>query len=261
MRKRESLSDKLSRAVEIFVPYISVDCLVLGFDSGKIKALLCKLKEGKEWILIGGFVKRVERPDDSVYRIIKEKTGLDKVGYLKQFHFFNKECNPGDDENIMTLNRLDVEITPQNMANLQRFVGLSYYFLVKYPDVVVSCQDFETMEWFDINDLPAMHTNHINLLKKAILDIRKQIGFIPFGYELLPEKFTMPELRGIYEAILGRELDRRNFQRKMLSIGYIKPLDETRKIGAHKSPNVYTFVKEKYKEAEEEGLQIMSNNL
>lgn len=91
--------------------------------------------------------------------------------------------------------------------------------------------------------------------------IRQQIGFLPLGYGLLPEKFTMPELRTIYETILERELDRRNFQRKMLSIGYIKPLNETRKIGAHKSPNLYTFEKDKYDEAARLGLQIMSNNL
>lgn len=71
----------------------------------------------------------------------------------------------------------------------------------------------------------------------------------------------MPELRSIYEAILGRELDRRNFQRKMLSIGFIKALNETRKVGAHKSPNLYSFDKKKYEEAERLGIQLMSNNL
>lgn len=261
MRKRKPLSDKLSLAVETFVPYISVDCIVLGFDSGKIKALLCKLKAGSEWMLTGGFIKREEEPDDAIYRVIKEKTGLERAGCLKKFHFLNKRCNIGDDENIMMLKRLDVDITPENMANVQRLVSLGYYFLVKYPDVTISCQEFEDAAWFDINNLPEMHANHRKLIDIATVSIRKQIGFVPFGYELLPGKFTMPELRGVYESILGRELDRRNFQRKMLSIGYIKPLDEIRKIGAHKSPNVYTFIEEKYKKAEEEGLQIMSNNL
>lgn len=261
MRKKEPLSDRLSQAVEIFLPYISVDCMILGFDSGKIKTLLCKLKEGSEWMLVGGFVRREEDPDSAAYRIIKEKTGVDKTGSLKQFHFFNKKSDKGDDENIMMLRRLDVEIIPENMENIQRSVGLGYYFLVKYPDVTISHDEFEDVDWFDINDLPQMHVNHQKLIDIAIVNIRRQIGFTPFGYELLPEKFTMPELRGIYEAILSRELDRRNFQRKMLSIGYIQPLDETRKIGAHKSPNVYVFIKEKYRKAEEEGIQIMSNNL
>lgn len=261
MERKAPLTDSLNRAIEIFVPYISVDCIILGFDAGCLKVLLCKRKESEKWLLTGGFVRRDEGPDDSAYRISKSKTGIAKEGYLKQFYFFNKKCNIGDDENLMMLKRLNVEEIPENMANLGRFVSLGYYLLLKFQDVKISAEEYEDLEWFDINALPELYETHGMLIDLAIVEIRKQVGFVPFGYELLPDKFTMPELRSIYEAILGRELDRRNFQRKMLSIGYIQSLNKVRKDGAHKSPHLYTFVEEKYREAVVKGVQLMSNNL
>lgn len=249
MNKKEPLSEELGRAVEMFFPYISVDCIILGFDSGCIKVLLCRLKSNEEWLLTGGFVKREEGPDDSAFRILQEKTGLKGEGFLKQFHFFNKQCDLGDDENIMMLNRLNVEAEPVNMKHLNRFVGLAYYILVKYQDVSLVSADYEDVAWFDINNLPPVIGRHRELLDKVMSDIRREIGFTPFGYELLPDKFTMPELRSVYEAILGRALDRRNFQRKLLATGYIEALDEVRKIGAHKSPNLYAFIRDKYEKA------------
>lgn len=261
MERKVPLSESLNRAVENFIPYISVDCIILGFDSGCIKALLCKHKKSNKWLITGGFVRRDEGPDDAAYRILKDKTGISREGYLKQFYFFNKKCNIGDDENTMMLKRLGVDVVPENMKKLDRFVSLGYYFLVKYPYVNVHAEEYEDVEWFDINALPELYETHGMLIEEAIASIRKQVGFTPFGYELLPAQFTMPELRAIYEAILGRELDRRNFQRKMLSIGYIKALNEVRKEGAYKSPYLYTFIEEKYREAEVRGIQIMSNNL
>ncbi|WP_108822998.1 NUDIX domain-containing protein [Dysgonomonas sp. Marseille-P4361] len=261
MERKAPFTESMNRAVETFVPYISVDCIIMGFDAGCIKILLCKRKESDKWLLTGGFIRRDEGPDDSAYRILESKTGIGRDGFLKQFYFFNKKCNAGDDENLMMLKRLDVEEIPENMVNLGRFVSLSYYLLVKYQDVEIAAEEYEELEWFDINALPELYGTHGMLINLAVSEIRKQVGFIPFGYELLPDKFTMPELRSIYEAILGRELDRRNFQRKMLSIGYIQPLNEVRKEGAHKSPHLYTFVKEKYRAAKIKDVQLMSNNL
>lgn len=91
-----------------------------------------------------------------------------------------------------------------------------------------------------------MYGDHENIIKKAIETLRRQIGYVPIGYELLPEKFTLPELRTIYEAIVGHEIDRRNFQRKMLSIGLVYKLNESRKGRPCKAPILYSFAKEKY---------------
>lgn len=249
MKKEKSPIETIERDRDIFIPNISVECAILGFHSGYLKVLLCKLKASNKWMLPGGFIAKDETPDDTANRILCSKTGLKDI-YLRQFYFFGKKGQSSSyREN-------------GNKSYISSNISLAYYALVKYSEVKVFANDeYEEAVWFNIGDIPEMYTDHKFIFDTAISTLRKQIGFIPIGYELLPEKFTMPELRGIYESILERELDRRNFQRKMLSIGFITALNETRKVGAHKSPNLYSFDKEKYKEAENMGIQIMSNNL
>jgi hypothetical protein len=257
-KEKSTIDNTITHNKEIFIPNISVDCIILAFHGGSLKTLLCKFKVSDRWMLPGGFVTENEDPDEAVLRVLKEKTELDNV-YYKQFYFFGKKGRIKPDENEEMLKRFYV--APDNgRQSPNRFISLGYYSLIKYDDAHVVAHEYEDVEWFDINEIPALYADHSEILNTAILTIRKQIGFVPVGYELLPEKFTMPELRTIYEAILGRELDRRNFQRKMLSIGYIQPLNETRKAGAHKSPNLYSFIKDKYEDAEKNGIQIMSNN-
>ncbi|MDU1889697.1 MAG: NUDIX domain-containing protein [Dysgonomonas sp.] len=257
--EEKSPFETLDQGLDLFIPNISVDCIVLGYHSGCIKVLLCKFKVSDKWMLPGGFVAKNEDPDESAYRVLEGRTGLKNV-YLKQFYFFGKKSRIKLEEHTKMLRHFNVD--PQRGKwYLDRFISLGYYALVKYDEVELFAREYEDVDWFDINDIPELYADHREIVDTAIMTIRKQIGFIPIGYELLPEKFTMPELRSIYEALLGRKLDRRNFQRKMLSIGFIQPLNEKRKAGAHKSPNLYSFIKGKYDEAEKYGIQIMSNNL
>lgn len=257
--EEKSPFETLDQGLDLFIPNVSVDCIVLGFHLGCIKILLSKFKVSDKWMLPGGFVAKNEDPDESARRVLEGRTGL-KNTYLKQFYFFGKKSRISMEEHSEMLKLFNVD--PQRGKwYMDRFISLGYYALIKYEDVELTASEYEDVDWFDINELPDLYADHKEIIDTAIGTIRKQIGFIPIGFELLPEKFTMPELRSIYEAILGRELDRRNFQRKMLSIGYIKALNETRKVGAHKSPNLYTFIKDKYDEAEKYGIQIMSNNL
>ncbi|NDV79037.1 NUDIX domain-containing protein [Dysgonomonas sp. 511] len=223
-----------------YMPNVSVSCVILSFDEGCIKILLCKLKEDCSWTIPNSLVKKAENLNDSAKRIVKEKAGV-ADGYIRQFHFFDSNSN--------------------EPCSAEHYIRLAYYSLIKYEDAELRSFDFEELEWFDINDTPHMYPEYEETFRTAIATIRTLVGFIPIGFELLSPKFTMPELRSIYESILNRELDRRNFQRKMLSIGFIKPLNETRKVGAHKSPNLYSFIEDRYREAEESGSQIMSNNL
>ncbi|WP_029905122.1 NUDIX domain-containing protein [Prevotella sp. 10(H)] len=259
MEKEKVPVDTIDQDPDIFIPNVSVDCIILGFHAGSLKVLLSKFKVSDKWMLPGGFVAKDEDPDESAKRVLREKTGLNDI-YLKQFYFFGKKGRIGLDENVEMLKRSKLNHDKVNWP-LDRFISLGYYALVKYNEVTLQAdEEYEEAAWFDINQMPELYADHKEIIDTATFTIRRQIGFVPVGYELLPEKFTMPELRCIYEAILGRPIDRRNFQRKMLSIGYIQPLNETRKVGAHKSPNLYTFIKEKYDEAERFGIQVMSNN-
>lgn len=259
MENERSFFDSTGQDREIFIPSVSVDCIILGFHAGSLKILLCKFKVGDKWMIPGSFVRKDEDPDDSALRIIEEQAGI-KDAYIRQFSFFGKKGRMNATETAEVFKRYKLE-TEEGKSYFTRLISLAYYSLVKYDDVRLSKKDYEVIQWFDVNEIPDLYADHREIVDKAMDTIRKQVGFVPIGFELLPEKFTMPELRGIYESILGRELDRRNFQRKMLSIGYIMPLNETRKMGAHKSPNLYTFIREKYDEAEKYGIQIMTSSL
>lgn len=259
MRKVKPSNGALEKAQGKYVPGVSISCVTLCFHSGSLKVLLCKYKISNKWVLPGGLIGEDEDSDEAVQRVLRRRTNTDEA-YIKQFYFFGKKKRIEPDDNIVEIIKQSDHINGN--WDPTRFISLGYYSFVKYDDVNLLSSESESLKWFDINELPtSVYGDHREIINIAITTIRNQVGFLPIGYELLPTKFTMPELRSIYETILGRELDRRNFQRKMLSIGYIKPLHETRKIGAHKSPNLYTFEKDKYEEAARLGLQIMSNNL
>lgn len=256
MKKRYSTAEVLTQANDTFLDSVSVDCVVLAFHQGNLKVLLNKFKISDKWMLPGGFVHLDEDVDDAADRILTARVGLDNM-YLKQFYLFGNCNRTRKEESSKMLESWGV--TPEDGHwFLKRFVSMGYYALVEYDKVSINIDEKEEeAAWYDLYNLPPLYADHAQIVDKAIRTMRIQVGIIPIGYELLPEKFTMPELRLIYEAILGYELDRRNFQRKMLSVGLIYKLDEKRKNGAHKAPYLYSFNKEKYEEAKEGGEHLM----
>lgn len=256
MTKQYSKTEILTRINGTFLDSLSVNCVVLVFYDGSLKILLNKLKINDNWMLPGGFVYHDEDVDDAAGRILNAKVGTDEL-YLKQFHLFGNCGRIRKDENLKMLKSSGVMSEEEHWL-LKRFVSIGYYALVKYNKVSINTdKTIEDMAWYDLEKLPQLYADHALIVEKAIQTIRIQIGIVPLGYELLPEKFTMPELRLIYESVLGYELDRRNFQRKMLSVGLIKKLHEKRKQGAHKSPYLYSFNKERYDEVDLGGEHLM----
>lgn len=244
---------------EEYLDSISVDCVIFSFHEGEIKVLLNKLLKSSNWMLPGGFVRVDENVDDAAYRVLNIRTGLNDV-FLKQFHLFG-ECNRIDfTDNKRFIEELNMD---EEVAKwyLRRFVTMGYYALIEFGKVNLNTyKEVEELEWFPLSKLPNLYSDHRHIIESAISSIRVQLGYVPVGYQLLPEKFTMPELRMVYESIVGKELDRRNFQRKMLSVGLIRKLEEKRRSGPHKAPYLYTFNKEKYEEAERSGMYLMSWN-
>lgn len=256
-RENPFTMDILLSEPKVFVPSLSVDCVILGFSEGTLKVLLNKFEPLEKWMLPGGFVLQDEDVDTAALRVLKNRTGLDDV-FLRQFHLFGRADRTNKNENQKILERASESKADESHWYLQRFVSLGYYALVEYDQIHLYSNEGEENQWFNLNEIPEMYSDHNKIVTKALDTIRLQLGFIPIGYQLLPEKFTMPELRAIYESIIGEELDRRNFQRKMLSIGLLTRLNEKRKVGAHKSPYLYSFNKEKYEHAEKHGLQLMT---
>lgn len=226
-------------------PGFSVDCVIFSFNKGKINVLLRKFELEDYWSLLGGFMFNHEDADEAAYRILESHTGLKNI-FLKQFYLFSDPKRTDIEQNRDYL----IKNASKNHNGhwlLRRFISLGYYALVKYDEVQLSGSPDETLKWYDINKLPHLQSDHNDIIKTALKTIKAMLPVIPIGYELLPEKFTMTELRKIYEIILGKTFDRRNFQRKVLSDGRIVQLEETKTSKTYNPPILYTF-KHPYKE-------------
>lgn len=228
-------------------PGFSVDCVILSFHKKKLKILLNQFSSSKYWQLPGGFLFKNESSDEAVKRILNERTGLKDI-YLKQFYLFSDPQRTKMDQNTEYVEKgigkryFEGE---ENSWFLQRFITLGYYALVKYDDIKLSRVEEDMPKWFDVDNLPPLYSDHENIINTSLETIRSMLPIIPAGYELLPEKFTMSELRKIYEVILGRTLDRRNFQRKVLSTGIVIQLDEIKSPSRYNPPILYSFAKDK----------------
>jgi 8-oxo-dGTP diphosphatase len=248
------MSEFLDIAAEKYHPGLSVDCVIFGFHENELKVLLLKMKHTPKWALPGGFVEKQEHMDKAAIRVLEKRTGLADI-FLQQFHTFG---DPARHDHEM-----DLELFKQSGRDpvkdhwfLQRFITVGYYALIEFSKANPRPDDIsEACEWKSIDELPAMILDHRKILEKALDTLRFQINYQPIGHKLLPVKFTMPELQKLYETILGKELDRRNFQRKMLAYGILKDLGERRKGGAHKAPFLYGFDVKKYNAALKIGLK------
>ncbi|TWR27704.1 NUDIX hydrolase [Mucilaginibacter achroorhodeus] len=242
MLTKEQLDDHWEK---IYLNHISIDCVVFGFHEGQLKVLMLKSNNEEAWYLPGGFVLKEEPIEEAANRILKERTGIDEV-FLRQFHVF------GDPDRSKFHN----EIYKDNSFFNQRFISIGYYALVDFVDVTPMPDAFsELCTWRDLDDLPAFQLDHEHIFRTALDTLRLQLNYQPIGYSLMPQQFTMPELQKLYETILDKKLDRRNFQRRILGFGILNKLEETRKGGAHKAPYLYSFNLENYRAALKEGLQ------
>lgn len=252
MKKNESISALLTAGEHNLLPTLSVDCVILGFHENQLKVLLLKHRHRDMWALPGGFIGKDEPTDGAANRVLKERTGLNDI-FLQQFQVFG---DPGRSQNKFHIEDLkkDGITVNENLWILQRFVTIGYYALVEFSKVNPSHNTFyEECAWWDIHNVPVLILDHRKILDGALATLRIQLNYQPIGYNLLPEKFTMPELQKLYETILDKKLDRRNFQRKILGFHILHCLKETKKGLPHKSPYLYSFDLKKYNKALNEG--------
>lgn len=213
---------------------VTVDAVVFGYTAlSGISVLLIKRKyapfQGK-WALPGGFVKNDESLEKAVSRELEEETGV-KIQYLEQlFTFGNTDRDPR-----------------------QRIISVAYFALVKPENQVVAADtDALDAKWFDVKDLPPLAFDHGHILEKAIERVRNKITYEPIGFELLEEKFAFSELQQLYESFLGREFERRNFKKKIMSLGILEELNERKKhAGSGRPARLYRFNEKRYFEEKE----------
>jgi 8-oxo-dGTP diphosphatase len=255
MKKNESIDALLNAGAYNFLPSLSVDCVIFGFHENQLKVLLLKHRHLNMWALPGGFIYKDEPTDAAAYRVLKERTRMNEI-FLKQFYVFG---DPGRSQKEFHLRDLkkDGIAADENLWLLQRFVTIGYYALVEFSKVSLASDSLsETCEWWEIHKVPSLILDHREILNKALATLRTQLNYQPIGYNLLPEKFTMPELQKLYETILDKKLDRRNFQRKILSFDILQRLEETKRGMAHKAPYLYSFDLKKYNDALRENLNV-----
>lgn len=232
-----------------------MDCVIFGFHENELKVLLLKMKNMEKWALPGGFVKKDKDVDQEASSILKSRTGLENI-FLHQFYLFGDVKRNTTNHGQMLVDKEVID--PQFKAWFeQRFITVGYYALVEYAHVKAPKPDniSQKCEWMSLNDLPELMLDHADILQKAHQTLKRELNYQPIGLNLLPDKFTMPELQSLYETVLEKKLDRRNFRRKMLGYDILVQTDERRMGGAHKAPILYKFDLNKYHQAIEKGLK------
>ena len=218
-------------------PALTVECVVFGLDDEYLKVLLIQRDLepfAGEWALPGGFVNVGESPEDSARRELQEETGMHKV-FLEQLYTFG-EPNRDPREHIVTV---------------------AYYALVNLGDhKIQAATDARQAAWFAIDDVPKLAFDHDRILKTAHDRLRGKVRYQPIGFNLLPEKFALRQLQNLYEKVLDRKLDKRNFRKKILSMGILRELDEVEADVAHRAARLYSFNRKKYEGILEKGFNF-----
>ncbi|MBZ5676901.1 MAG: NUDIX hydrolase [Acidobacteriia bacterium] len=207
---------------------LTVDCVVFGLDEQELKVMLIQRGlppfEGK-WALPGGFVRLEETLDEAARRELQEETGLTKI-FLEQLYTFS-----------------EVDRDPR-----ERVVSVAYYALVNLSDHKVhAATDARDAAWFGVHDVPSLAFDHAGILQMALERLRAKLRYEPVGFELLPKKFTLSQLQHLYELVLEREIDKRNFRKRVLAMDLLEETDEVQQDVAHRAARLYRFDERKYR--------------
>jgi ADP-ribose pyrophosphatase YjhB (NUDIX family) len=240
-----------------YLKNVAIDNVIFGYHDKELKVLLQKPIVFEKWTVTGGYILKTESIEDAADRITFSRTGLKNL-FFQQFRSFgNPERAVDSGFNARRINELTNGQMPDNFWIFDYFVSIGFYTLTEFSAVELKKAEFETdCAWWTVNDLPPLMFDHNLLIAEALKALRLHIGHYPIGYELLPRKFTIPEIHSLYETILGRQLDVRNFLRRLLATKIIEKLNETKSIGGHRSPFLYKFDKEKYDEGLENGVLL-----
>jgi 8-oxo-dGTP diphosphatase len=218
-------------------PALTVDCVVFGLDEEDLKVLLIQRDLepfAGRWALPGGFVHVDETIDQAALRELQEETGLSRV-YLEQLY---------------TIGELDRD--PR-----ERVVTVAHYALVRLSDhQVKAATDARAAAWFGVDDLPRLAFDHAAIVDRALTRLRGKVRYQPIGFELLPAKFSLTRLQRMYEIILERPLDKRNFRKKVLGLGILQELDEVEQDVTHRAARLFRFDERRYRQMVKDGFDF-----
>ena len=208
--------------------WVAVDCIIFGFDNDKLKLLIGRrqMDPGRgEWSLYGGFVGPDESVDEAADRVLYELTGLKHI-YMKQVATFGAiDRDPGE-----------------------RVISVAYCALINVKDYDTKLLEEHGVEWVELDKMPHLYSDHNDMVKKALTLLRRRIKTEPISFNLLPDLFTLTQLQHVYEAILGGELDKRNFRKRIKQIDFIEKIELIDKLTSKRGAALYRFNKRMYME-------------
>ena len=241
-----------------YIPGQSIDCVILSYENHRIYVLLLKWKGGNLWGVPGGFIHKDEDMNTAAERVLKNRTGIDSQ-FLSQFYTFGNS-NRREGYNLKNiLKNLEMESSVTLNWLTQRFITTAYIALVnKSENKPVPDQMSSKCEWIPLDEIPELIFDHRFIIDKALHQLNIHINYLPIGINLLPESFTMKDLQKLYESIQNKQLDRSNFQRKILKLGILERLEKLKSGAAHKAPYLYRFNKLKYEELLKSGIGFTS---
>lgn len=218
---------------------VAVDCIIFGFDGTDFKLLLIQrgfAPEKKKWSLMGGFIQPEETLEVAANRVLKQLTGLQDV-YLEQLRAFS---NPDRDP-------------------VERTIAVAYFALIDIHQYEKQLSTEYHAEWFLLKDMPQLIFDHEQMVELAKKSLRYKAALHPVLFELLPEKFTIPQLQALYEGLYDTTFDKRNFSRKILSTGLLIKQKEKDKENSRKGAFYFKLDKRKYSENFQAFLKFIPN--
>ncbi len=213
---------------------VSVDNLIFGCRDGDLEVCLIQHADGPAsglWGLPGDWIQEHESLEDAAIRTLRTRTGIDDL-YLEQLHTFSS-----------------IDRYPN-----QRVITTAYYALVRPQDysAVAGAHELDA-RWFSVRSMPDLMYDHSQICALGLKHLRQKVRHAPIGFNLLPNKFTLLELQKLYQAILGIELDKPNFRRKMLRMNLLIDCNEKQTGGAHRAASLYRFDQTNYQKLQQQG--------
>lgn len=203
---------------------VTVDIVIFTIRKKKLEVLL--IQRGHEpfkdkWAIPGGFIRLSENLDEAAKRVLYEKTQVKDV-YLEQLYTFGE---------------------PKRYPNA-RVITVSYFALIRSDDLKLSHDldsSIQQVSWHPVYNLPGLAFDHADIINHAVRRLRDRLEYTPVAFQLLPKKFTLTELQKTYELILDKDLDKRNFRKKMISLGILHEFDEFTKLSSKRPARLYSF--------------------
>lgn len=216
---------------------VAVDAVVFGYTQNKLQILLIKQKYGaakNKWALPGGFVKDVESLEQAVVRELKEETSV-KANYLEQLYTFGAV----------------------KRDSRERVISVAYLALINPKNCnIKAATDAKAVNWFNINEISKLAFDHNTIIDTGLTRLQSKIHYQPIGFELLHKTFPFSDIENLYQTILNKKIDRRNFRKKLLSFGLLEETNKTHKPQSGRPAKLFKFNQKKYKTLEKQGFHF-----